>query len=288
MQTSALLLRSPHGFKRFFSAAAARPRAALHIRGLGLRERMPPCEVERPRGTGDYLFMLFHDRASAGTEPGRNVAVGPDTLVIWKPGQGQFYGNREHGFEHSWLHCSGDRVRRILAETRLPIGRPFPALEVARFLQCLSDIHGELVTHLHPDLRLAGNFLENCLRELARLHLRPGRARRIDQPLLAVRRMIDEMPDRKISLADLARVAGMPAPTFSARFKRTFDLSPKAYLIQGRMRRAAYLLTHRNLSVTEVAAEVGYDDPFHFSKIFKKHLGLSPRAMRKGGRKLAS
>lgn len=280
MQTAELGLRSPHGFKRFFTAMPPRSRTELSIRGLGLRERMPACMVERREGTGDYLLMLFHDRARVGTSLPL-LHVPPDTLMIWPPNRSQYYGNRDHGFEHSWLHCSGNRIRRILAETRLPLGSPFPAPDVASFQQSLSDIHGELTMHLRPDLRIAGNVLENCLREFARMRESPKRSQ-VDGRLLAVRRIMDEVPGHKVSLSDLARTAAMAPSTFSANFRQVFGLSPAGYLIQCRMRRAAHLLSNCNLSVSEAATEVGYDDPFHFSKLFKKHMRSSPRDLRKG------
>ena len=75
----------------------------------------------------------------------------------------------------------------------------------------------------------------------------------------------------------MARTAGMSVSSLSARFKKTFGLAPKAYLLQYRMRHAAHLLANRNLTISEIATQVGYDDLFHFSKTFKKHFGTSPR-----------
>ncbi len=46
------------------------------------------------------------------------------------------------------------------------------------------------------------------------------------------------------------------------------------------MRHAAHLLANRNLTISEIALQVGYDDLFHFSKTFKKHFGASPRSYR--------
>ncbi len=56
--------------------------------------------------------------------------------------------------------------------------------------------------------------------------------------------------------------------------------SPINYLIGVRLRQARYLLLDRQLQISEIARRVGYDDLFHFSKLFKKHFGLSPRALR--------
>jgi two-component system response regulator YesN len=47
------------------------------------------------------------------------------------------------------------------------------------------------------------------------------------------------------------------------------------------MREAAYLLHDRNLNVTEIARRVGYAEIFHFSKLFKKRFGRSPRETRR-------
>jgi iron complex transport system substrate-binding protein len=68
---------------------------------------------------------------------------------------------------------------------------------------------------------------------------------------------------------------------FSALFKAHFGTSPIDYLVRLRLRAAAYLLRDVNVSVSSAAASVGYDDLYYFSKLFKKKLGVSPRAYRK-------
>jgi transcriptional regulator GlxA family with amidase domain len=50
-----------------------------------------------------------------------------------------------------------------------------------------------------------------------------------------------------------------------------------------RLNRARQLLGWTSLSIKEIAAEVGYHDPFYFSARFRKHLGKSPRAFRAAG-----
>jgi iron complex transport system substrate-binding protein len=102
----------------------------------------------------------------------------------------------------------------------------------------------------------------------------------IPENLLAVRRWIGTAPARRTSLSEMARMAGLSVPHFSARFKKVFNLSPVECLIQHRLHHAAYLLADKNLSIGEIASQVGYEDVFHFSKAFKKHFGRSPRAMR--------
>ena len=269
----------PAGFKRFFPRTPPGI-AHLAIGGIGFRELMPPCTVERPRGTGDFLIMLFHDPAFADLRPNATFHEGPDTLMVWPPGAGQYYGNPAREFSHSWIHCEGARVKKILRDCAFPARCPFRLQNSSRFLKALLDIHSELVTFVSPDFTICGNILENALREIARQKRGETSGSRIPENLLSVHRLIASAPSRPIDLAELARVAGMSPPHFCARFKKSFGLSPVESLIQHRMIRAAHLLADHNLSVAEIAEKVGYTDPFHFSKMFKKQFGISPRSAR--------
>ena len=82
----------------------------------------------------------------------------------------------------------------------------------------------------------------------------------------------------------------MSVPHLCSEFKKHFGVPVIDYVIRRRMREAAYLLHDRNLNITGIARRVGYTDIFHFSKLFKKHFGRSPREVRKryieaGGRR---
>lgn len=273
-------LSSISGFKRFFSPPLV-DSPELTIRGIGVREIMPPGILERPHGTRDYLFMLFHEKVAVGGAP-RPAAPGfPDIFMVWPPGKPQYYGHPTGRFTHSWIHCDGRRIRNILRHTKLPVLKPFAAADSSRFQQGLLDIHSELVSYTRPDPLIIGNLLENCLLHLARTQDGRAAAARVPENLLAVRRFIGAAPAAPVTLPEMAAMAGMSVPHFSAVFRKTFGLPPMECLIQHRMHHAARLLDNRDLTISEIAAEAGYDDIFHFSKMFKKHFGASPRDLRK-------
>ena len=71
------------------------------------------------------------------------------------------------------------------------------------------------------------------------------------------------------------------------RFKKEMGVTPLEYMTGLRMKKAETLLTAMGAagySVGEVAQQCGYDDALYFSRVFKKHFGLSPAAFAKGGR----
>ncbi len=267
--------RDNPGFKHFFTTAHL-SLPEIGIRGIGVREAMPPCLIERANGTGDYLLMLFHSPAAMACHPEPEPLQAPEKFMIWTPGQGQYYGNRDEGFQHSWIQCEGSRVARILRTAGLPLLRPFAAASGPLFIQCLLNIHSELISQARPDAAIMGNLLENALRGLARTGASPGKNNFLPEKLIAVRRLLGSAPSHPITLRQMAALAGMSVPHFCAQFKRHFGLPPIGCLIQHRMQNAAHLLGNPQLSVEEVGDMVGYEDPFHFSKMFKRHFGLSP------------
>ena len=83
------------------------------------------------------------------------------------------------------------------------------------------------------------------------------------------------------TLHQLAQIAGLPVETFRKRFLNETGESPIKYLLKTKIKRAKELLSIKGLTLKEVAQETGFDDPYYFSRIFKKYEGLSPTEYRK-------
>jgi transcriptional regulator GlxA family with amidase domain len=82
--------------------------------------------------------------------------------------------------------------------------------------------------------------------------------------------------DQPLQVATLAAKANFSPSQFFLLFKRCTGCAPIDYFIRMRIQRAGQLLCETNLSVKEVAAKLGYDDPFYFSRIFKSVNSLAP------------
>jgi transcriptional regulator GlxA family with amidase domain len=86
--------------------------------------------------------------------------------------------------------------------------------------------------------------------------------------------------DQSLSLQDLADHANLSKSHFARCFKEQTGFSPIDYFIHLKVQHAAMLLTFTDKTVREIGAEVGFDDPYYFSRTFKKILGLSPAHFR--------
>ena len=109
--------------------------------------------------------------------------------------------------------------------------------------------------------------------------------RKIEQSIAYMLRHLDE----PLQVATLAAQANISPSHFFALFKRQIGCAPIDYFIRLRMQHACHLLDETILSVKEVAATLGYDDPFYFSRIFKSvnHVAPSEYRLLKNGAKEA-
>jgi AraC-like DNA-binding protein len=83
-----------------------------------------------------------------------------------------------------------------------------------------------------------------------------------------------------ITVADLARVAGLSPWHFSREFRRTFGESPHQYLLTRRLERAAALLRGTDRSVTDICFLVGLTSVGSFTTSFGRMFGKTPTAYR--------
>jgi len=85
---------------------------------------------------------------------------------------------------------------------------------------------------------------------------------------------------RPWTLEELAGKVGLSRAGFALKFKKAMGKTPLHYLTTLRMQRAMELLSSTDQKLEQVAQAVGYQDPFSFSKVFKKQVGLPPRDFR--------
>lgn len=87
---------------------------------------------------------------------------------------------------------------------------------------------------------------------------------------------IDEHLSSKISLGDLATVAGLSRMHFASQFRAATGLRPHEYLLRQRIHRAQDLLLGSAMTIVEVALTVGFQTQAHFTTVFKRFVGDTP------------
>ena len=83
-----------------------------------------------------------------------------------------------------------------------------------------------------------------------------------------------------ISLEELASKCNCSVSNLNKIFKRETSSSPINYFLGLKMQKACRLLIHSTLRIKEVAVNLGIEDPYYFSRLFTKYIGVSPRRYR--------
>jgi len=131
-------------------------------------------------------------------------------------------------------------------------------------------IYGALAAYLES---LSGDAIERYWR-LAAAHapVRP-----------ALREIEDHLPEQ-LTNRRLARICHMSEDHFIRRFRESVGQSPARYIQEQRVLLAAQALLFTSDSIEMIAAAAGFANRFYFSRVFMRHMGISPAAYRKAAR----
>lgn len=92
---------------------------------------------------------------------------------------------------------------------------------------------------------------------------------------------VEQNLHNKISQTEVARHCGVSSCQFSRIFKQVHGTTFQEYVLRRRMGQAIRLLQNPSASVTDVCYTVGFNDQSHFTRIFRRYIGVSPSAYRK-------
>lgn len=183
-----------------------------------------------------------------------------------------------------WAHFRGSAVAEYLQALDVSLDHP-------TFYAPDQSVIGEAFEEVlaHPPLGYADDHLLGMSTSLARLlgllrrHRRPAAAperHNEDKVLRSIQAMQEGLAE-SFSLSAYARQAGLSVPHYCSLFRKFTQTSPGAYFSRLKMQQACLLMISTRASIAEIAAQLGFSDPFYFSRSFKKAIGLSPRAYRR-------
>jgi AraC-like DNA-binding protein len=239
---------------------------------------------ERRRGC-DQLILILCVRGAGwvGTE-GAKFDVGPGQMVVLLPNEPHRYGAAElHPWTIYWCHAAGasaHRFARILRQDTTS-----PVLDVGDDLR-LIGLFEEMTQEL-----LAGYTMSHLIRASTALAHLLGLTKALSlhhwalsDTIKRVQRAIGYMVQRRqerINIPELARMANLSTSHFCAVFRKVTGFPPMDYFIRLKIRRACELLDGSDLSVKQIAEELGFSDALYLSRVFHKIQGVSPTQYRK-------
>ena len=213
----------------------------------------------------------------------KTVNVGAGSVLIYHPDEPQKYHYADKSYcETVWFHFSGTALKEIMEELGIWQDRVFHISK--------TDEIEFLLSKLLPEHRLKyrgykisqNAILQQILCQLSRGTLQINNTfgetrQKIEQVLIKMENGIKD----NLTVADYAAEIHLSADRFSHLFTETMGVSPHRYMLELKLNKAKQLFRQTDLNVKEVAEFVGIADPLYFSRLFKKHLGISPTDYRK-------
>lgn len=247
----------------------------LKINNCGGFEGLRKSTVKRPRGRLDYQLIYVKRGKLFIHKDGETLTLGQNALWLYRPKEVQDYSVGDEETDYLWIHFTGSAVEEMLSFfEKSPV-------YVENFNEMERFCHS-----FYTDYRTGGRFNElyyegALISLLGSLEgrLKPERQTDFDKirPALAhIEKCFPARPDN----GELARTACMSKYHFIKCFEKALGMTPQQYITKSIMEKSRMLLRTTSYSISEIADLLGVEDALYFSRMFKKHHGVSPKAYR--------
>ena len=238
----------------------------------------------RPRGRSDYLLLYVWHGELRLRENGAEMTAGEGSVIIFRPWESQNYTHiaAKHT-ETYWLHFSGYGAPELLRKSGLD-GR-------IHILGCVAEVREQFLRVIHELQMKQYQYEMYCNAHMLFLFsvLSRSRMQRANEGCAQKYRRIAEVMEQmnlhcreELDVAALAEMCDLSQYHFIHLFREYTGMSPYAYLTRLRLERAKDLMTSTTMNISEIADAVGYGNPLYFSRLFHKHVGISPSRFREG------
>jgi AraC-like DNA-binding protein/quercetin dioxygenase-like cupin family protein len=249
------------------------PRVAVSL--CGYTERSRTLELARNDPDELIVSLCVQGRGWCILD-GRRYEVGAGEVMLLPPGRPHAYGaDRDDPWTIWWLHLAVEDLEDLYAG--------WPPVSAVPDPFRLSGLIAEVVRDLEEDITDASLLVAAgaAWHVLSYLAAAPRLPHATASPLDRARDYIRDHVASPISVAELAALANLSASHFAAQFRRRFGISVLRYQTELRMARARQLLDATDLPVAAVAEQVGYPDPYYFSRQFTAIHHVTPRVYRR-------
>lgn len=212
----------------------------------------------------------------------RTFTLQEGSAVILRPNDSHWYApNESSGWDEYWVGFGGSHIETLFDAEYFDPGKPVLDVGVHPDLVSAFQEIFELSRTETPGYQLQiGALVIRILAELITWRKVSKQADMSEQIVEKAKTIFVAHLETTISIDDVARDLGLSSPAFRSLFKDYTGMSPYQYYLHLKINRSKDLLEGTDLTVKEIAHRLNFQDPFHFSKLFKNKTGQPPSQWR--------
>ena len=244
----------------------------------------PVVSTERPTGRRDYQLLYIAKGKGHFYFDGKEHIITEGNMILYRPNEVQYYYYyAPDKTEAYWVHFTGRHVESILEFYELPETENV-------FYTGTSPDYQWMYRQMIQELQLCRANYEELLSLMLRhifiminRYIVEGRkaGSDIQNEIERATHYFNENYNKPINIDEYAESRHMSTCWFIRSFKQILKVTPMQYILSLRMANAQSLLETSEYNISEIAEAVGYDNPLYFSRLFHKHIGVSPSEYRK-------
>lgn len=254
----------------------------LYITDIGFYPTAALHDRERKNGCAQYILIYCVSGKGWYTLFNKTYHVSANQFFIIPAGIGHQYGaDMENPWSIYWVHFTG-KVAEFYYKLLMGPKTQAPALAIANAtrLMLFEDILQHLELMNNNDNIIYSN---SCLYAFLSTFQVTEMKISINENDL-VQQCIGYMKQnlhKSLRLEELSKAVNLSASHLSAIFRSRMKYSPIHLFTSFKMQKACQLLMDGQLNIKTIAHSLGYDDQYHFSRVFKNTIGVSPKKFKK-------
>jgi len=241
----------------------------------------------RPNGTEEYILIYCTDGKGWIKCDGVKHVLTADCFLIIPPGKAHAYGADEvNPWSIYWLHFAG-KIAACFGDGYDHVCQINPAEDsrISSRLDLFEEVYRSLESgYSRTQLSYSTSALLHLLGSFKYIDAFRATGRTEETGYNVVERCrhyLIENIEKKISLNDICAYLGYSSSYCTALFRKYTGMSPGLYLQNLRIQTAAHLIDVTGMKVSQVCHKVGIEDPYYFSRLFTKAMGVPPSVYRK-------
>lgn len=256
---------------------------SLYITDIGYYPKARHHYRERNHGADQQILIYCHEGRGAITLSKKRIAIEPGEFFIIPAKKPHVYmADEQNPWSIYWIHFTGKASSEIVSEIEKTIGTAGFLKHSDKTIGLFNEMYSQLERGYGSDNLVYANM---CLWHFLSTFLyndkydTTGKLDTKNEINMAIDFMRKNIANI-LSVEEIARAANLSISHFTYLFKTKTGFSPIEYFNHLKIQQACQYLLFTDLRIKEIASELGIDDPYYFSRMFAKVMGVSPNSYR--------